>query len=78
MENTSIITPYSVKLEHKMYHYQSDATQFLNRLIEEKPELEQQRLENRGLLWDVELSSEEQENFEAAKVAKKPYTYYQD
>ena len=61
-----------------MYHYQSDATQFLNSLIEEKPELEQQRLENRGLLWDVELSSEEQENFEAAKVAKKPYTYYQD
>lgn len=31
-----------------MYHYQSEATQFLNRLIEEKPELEQQRLENRG------------------------------
>ena len=61
-----------------MYHYQSDATQFLNRLIEEKPELEQQRLENRGLLWDVELSPEEQENFEAAKVAKNPYTYYQD
>ncbi|WP_308021081.1 DUF3460 family protein [Neisseria bergeri] len=61
-----------------MYHYQSDATQFLNRQIEEKPELEQQRLENRGLLWDVELNPEEQENFEAAKVAKKPYTYYQD
>ncbi|HGO7540841.1 TPA: DUF3460 family protein [Neisseria meningitidis] len=61
-----------------MYHYQSEATQFLNRLIEEKPELEQQRLENRGLLWDVELNPEEQENFEAVKVAKKPYTYYQD
>ena len=61
-----------------MYHYQSDATQFLNRLIEEKPELEQQRLENRGLLWDVEHNPEEHENFEAAKVAKKPYTYYQD
>lgn len=61
-----------------MYHYQSEATQFLNRLIEEKPELEQQRLENRGLLWDVELNPEEQKNFEAAKVAKKPYTYYQD
>ncbi|ABX73523.1 conserved hypothetical protein [Neisseria meningitidis 053442] len=40
--------------------------------------MEQQRLENRGLLWDVELNPEEQENFEAAKVAKKPYTYYQD
>lgn len=60
-----------------MYHYQSEATQFLNRLIEEKPELEQQRLENRAFV-DVELNPEEQENFEAAKVAKKPYTYYQD
>lgn len=61
-----------------MYHYQSDATQFLNRLVEEKPELEKQRLENRGLLWDVTLNPEEQADFEAAKVAKKPYTYYQD
>lgn len=61
-----------------MYHYQSDATQFLNRLVEEKPELEKQRLENRGLLWDVTLNPKEQADFEAAKVAKKPYTYYQD
>ncbi|HGM3142026.1 TPA: DUF3460 family protein, partial [Neisseria gonorrhoeae] len=30
-----------------MYHYQSEATQFLNRLIEEKPELAQERLKNR-------------------------------
>lgn len=43
-----------------MYHYQSEATQFLNRLIEEKPELAQERLKNRGLLWDVELNPEEQ------------------
>ncbi|HGM1904369.1 hypothetical protein DT75_01880 [Neisseria gonorrhoeae] len=61
-----------------MYHYQSEATQFLNRLIEEKPELAQERLKNRGLLWDVELNPEKQKNFESAKVAKKPYTYYQD
>ncbi|HFB0501356.1 TPA: DUF3460 family protein [Neisseria gonorrhoeae] len=61
-----------------MYHYQSEATQFLNRLIEEKPELAQERLKNRGLLWDAELNPEEQKNLESAKVAKKPYTYYQD
>lgn len=61
-----------------MYHYQSEATQFLNRLIEEKPELAQERLKNRGLLWDVELNPEEQKNFESAKVAKNPYPYSQD
>ncbi|WP_165007975.1 DUF3460 family protein [Neisseria yangbaofengii] len=61
-----------------MYHYKSDATQFLDQLIAGNPELEQERLANRGLLWDVELKPEEQAGFEAAKVAKKPYTYYQD
>ncbi|ASK28213.1 DUF3460 family protein [Neisseria chenwenguii] len=61
-----------------MYDYQSDATKFLNKLLEERPELAQQRLDNRNLLWDVTLKPEEEAGFEAAKVAKKPYTYYQD
>ena len=61
-----------------MYHYKSDATQFLDQLVADNPELEQERLANRDLLWDVELKPEEQAGFEAAKVAKKPYTYYQD
>ncbi|WP_373754442.1 DUF3460 family protein [Neisseria weixii] len=61
-----------------MYHYKSDATQFLDQLVADNPELEQERLANRNLLWDVELKPEEQAGFEAAKVAKKPYTYYQD
>ena len=39
-----------------MYNYQSDATQFLQKYIEEHPE--------------------EQADFAAGKVAKKPYTYY--
>lgn len=58
-----------------MYHYKSDATQFLDKLMADHPELEQQRLANRKLLWDVELNPEEQAGFEASKVAKKPYTY---
>ena len=49
-----------------MYDYQSDATKFLN----------ERRLKNRYLLWDVELKAEEQAAFAAASVAKKPYTYY--
>ncbi|QEY24715.1 DUF3460 family protein [Neisseria animalis] len=61
-----------------MYHYRSDATQFLDQLIADNPELETERMENRNLLWDVELNPQEQAGFEAAKVEKQPYTYYQN
>ena len=58
--------------------YQSDATKFLNKFLKDNPEIAEQRLKNRGLLWDVTLKPEEQAGFEAAKVAKKPYTYQPD
>lgn len=58
--------------------YQSDATQFLNEYLEQHPEEQARRLENRGLLWDVTLNPEEQEDFEAAKLPKKPYAYQPD
>ena len=59
-----------------MYDYQSDATKFLNDYNEKHPEEAERRLQNRHLLWDVALKPEEQADFAAAKVAKKPYTYY--
>ncbi|MGF6148712.1 Protein of uncharacterised function (DUF3460) [Kingella potus] len=59
-----------------MYDYQSEATKFLNDYIEKHPEEAERRLQNRRLLWDVELKPEEQADFAAAAVAKKPYTYY--
>lgn len=58
--------------------YQSETTQFLNNFLKQHPEIAQQRLKNRALLWDVTLNPEEQAGFEAAKVAKKPYTYQPD
>ena len=61
-----------------MYDYQSDATKFLNSFLKEHPEEEKKRLENRLLLWDVQLDADEQAGFAAAKPPKKPYTYYQD
>lgn len=61
-----------------MYDYQSDTTRFLNQYLEQNPEEAAQRLINRGLLWDVELNPEEQEQFAAAAVAKKPYAYQTD
>ena len=60
------------------YDYQSDATQFLNKLMEDHPELQTERLTNRGLLWDVNLNADEQKGSEEAKIAKKPYTYQPD
>lgn len=61
-----------------MYNYQSDATQFLNNYLQKNPQEAEQRLKNRNLLWDVELDSEEQAGFEAAKLPKKPYAYQPD
>lgn len=58
--------------------YQSDITRFLNEYLQQHPEEAAQRLKNRGLLWDVELNPEEQANFEAAKLPKKPYAYQPD
>lgn len=61
-----------------MYHYQSDATQFLQKYLEQNPEEAQRRLDNRALLWDVELNPEEQAGYQAAKLPKKPYAYQPD
>ena len=54
-----------------MYHYKSEATQFLDKLMADHPELEAQRLENRHLLWDVTLNPTEQAEFKAAKSQQK-------
>ncbi|WP_274571380.1 DUF3460 family protein [Neisseria leonii] len=61
-----------------MYHYQSDATRFINDYLEQNPQEAEQRLKNRGILWDVAVNPEEQANYEAAKLPKKPYAYQPD
>lgn len=61
-----------------MYHYQSDATRFLNHYLQEHPEVAEGRLQNRALLWDVQLNPEEQRHFAAAQLPKKPYAYQPD
>ncbi|MCO6504512.1 MAG: DUF3460 family protein [Snodgrassella sp.] len=58
-----------------MYHYQSDITKFLNEYLAENPEIEQSRLQQRNLLWDVELNAEDEKNFAAARLLKKGYPY---
>ena len=55
--------------------YQSEATQFINKLKEQKPQLAEGQLEGRALLWDKDLDRDEQADFKAARVAQKPYVY---
>lgn len=66
------------KKEHTVYNYQSEATQFLNDYLDKHPEEAEQRLKNRHILWDVELNPEDEANFAAAAVPKKPYAYQPD
>ncbi|MCQ8897279.1 DUF3460 family protein [Limnobacter humi] len=58
-----------------MAHYESEATQFLNQLKQERPHLEQEQLKGRSLLWDKQLDRELQAGFKTAKVPQKPYVY---
>jgi hypothetical protein len=55
--------------------YQSDATQFINQLKVDHPELDSQQQDGRALLWDKSLSRDEQQAFKEGRVAQKPYVY---
>ncbi|HEY1059051.1 MAG TPA: DUF3460 family protein [Limnobacter sp.] len=58
-----------------MAHYESEATQFLNQLKQERPHLEQEQQKGRSLLWDKQLDRDLQAGFKTAKVPQKPYVY---
>ena len=56
--------------------YQSEATQFINKLKEQKPQLAEGQLEGRALLWDKSVNRALQDEFGAARVPQKAYVYY--
>jgi hypothetical protein len=59
--------------------YQSDITQFLNQLKEQKPQLEEQQRKGRSLLWDKQpIDLEERERQQASRVKQTSYVYYQN
>ena len=55
--------------------YRSDATQFIDALKLQRPELEAQQREGRALLWDKQLNHNDQQAFQEGRVAQKPYVY---
>ena len=55
--------------------YRSDTTQFIDQLKADKPVLEAEQRQGRELLWDKQVSRNEQQDFQAGRVAQKPYVY---
>lgn len=58
--------------------YESDTTQFIQRLKVEKPELEAQQRQGRELLWDKLLDRMAWRAYRQAEVPQKPYVYQTD
>jgi hypothetical protein len=59
--------------------YQSDITQFINQLKDQKPQLEEQQRKGRALLWDKQpIDLEERERQQASRVRQTSYVYYQN
>ena len=56
-------------------HYQSDATQFITQLREQKPTLEAEQRAGRALLWDKAIDRALQAELDAATVPQQPYVY---
>jgi hypothetical protein len=56
-------------------HYTSDATNFLNQLKADKPELEQAQRRGRALLWDKQIDRDFKAEADAAEVPQKSYVY---
>ncbi|MCC8391716.1 DUF3460 family protein [Paraburkholderia sp. MMS20-SJTR3] len=59
--------------------YQSDITQFLNQLKQQKPNLEAEQRRGRALLWDKQpIDLAERAEQKASRVEQTPYQYYQN
>jgi hypothetical protein len=55
--------------------YQSEVTQFIERLKNQKPDLEAQQRAGRALLWDKHVNREAWTEWRQAQVPQKPYVY---
>jgi hypothetical protein len=58
--------------------YKSDVTSFIDELKAKKPTLEAEQRAGRALLWDRLPDRQAQAEWQAARVAQKPYVYQTD
>ena len=55
--------------------YTSDVTSFIEQLKTNKPTLEDEQRQGRGLLWDKRVDREAQAEYAEARVPQQPYVY---
>ena len=55
--------------------YSSDTSLFIDQLKAQRPELEVEQRQGRGLLWDKPIDRDIQAEFKQGRVAQKPYVY---
>ena len=58
--------------------YESEVTQFITALKQQRPQLEAQQRLGRNLLWDKAVDREAWKEYRAAEVAQQPYVYQTD
>jgi hypothetical protein len=58
--------------------YKSDVTSIIDELKAKKPTLEAEQRAGRALLWDRAPDRQAQAEWQAARVAQKPYVYQTD
>lgn len=59
--------------------YQSDITQFITQLKQQKPTLEEEQRRGRSLLWDKQpMDLDENKRQQTARVRQNGYVYYQN
>ena len=56
-------------------HYTSEATQFIESLKAQNPQLEKAQRDGRALLWDKQVDREAWAEYQAGRVAQQPYVY---
>jgi len=56
-------------------HYMSDVTQFIAQIKRDHPHLQEDQRQGRARLWDHDLDRDLLNEFNAARVAQRPYVY---
>jgi hypothetical protein len=56
--------------------YRSDTTQFIDQLKVDRPHLDTDQQNARALLWDASVDRHVLKEFNAGRVAQKPYVYH--
>ena len=57
-------------------HYTSEATNFIEQLKKDKPQLDAQQQQPGRLQWDKEVDAADRQDYRAGNVPQKAYVYY--